>query len=308
MKTFHRLGSRILFALLHCASLLVPVAQREEWFAEWKGELAFVLRTHSGRVWLAWNGPAGFCFGAFYDALWLAKHRQRTGGLSYSLLRMPLRCLGVLFGLASTAWLATTIHISLAGVPHPEFYQRAAGPSIGSFLVEILIAAMILPSITSLSMGDYPQHRSDGRRTIRWQPQLFLLAKILLIFVLAYDAGELLTHLLEWVAVVERWPLLARTIRDFLPPVQPIGCCLACLYGLRWVLRDQRQRCPACLHLLSSPARVGPPSHNFLSWNGTELICRGGHGLLHVPELQMSWMATQTWQELDPSWQALFPK
>jgi hypothetical protein len=200
------------------------------------------------------------------------------------------------------------LSISMVGVPHPELYRSASGPSTGSFLVEILIALMILPSTTSLSMGEYPQQRIGGRRRIRWQPQLFLLAKVLLIFILAYDAGELLTHMLAGLAVVERWPWLARTIRDFLPPVQPIGCCLVCFYGLRWTLRDQRQRCPACLHLLSSPARVGPPSHNFLSWNGTELICRGGHGLLHVPELQMSWMATQTWQELDPSWRTLFRK
>jgi hypothetical protein len=54
------------------------------------------------------------------------------------------------------------------------------------------------------------------------------------------------------------------------------------------------------------PARVGEPSRNFLGWNGLELICIAGHGLLHVPEIQTSWFSTQRWLYLDPSWDVLF--
>ena len=36
--------------------------------------------------------------------------------------------------------------------------------------------------------------------------------------------------------------------------------------------------------------------------NGIELICTGGHGLLHVPEMLTSWFATQRWLCLDSSW------
>ena len=79
-----------------------------------------------------------------------------------------------------------------------------------------------------------------------------------------------------------------------------------CLLGLRWTLRDQRQRCPECLRKLTHPARVGQPSRNFLAWNGTELMCAGGHGLLHVPELSTSWFSTQRWLHLDGSWDVLF--
>ena len=43
-----------------------------------------------------------------------------------------------------------------------------------------------------------------------------------------------------------------------------------------------------------------------LAWHGTELICAGGHGLLHVPELPTSWFATQRWLYLDTSWNSLF--
>ena len=78
------------------------------------------------------------------------------------------------------------------------------------------------------------------------------------------------------------------------------------LAGLRWLLRDQRRRCPVCLQLLRNPVRVGQPSRNFLAWNGTELICVVGHGFLHVPELPTSWFSTQRWLYLDSSWKSIF--
>jgi hypothetical protein len=79
-----------------------------------------------------------------------------------------------------------------------------------------------------------------------------------------------------------------------------------CILALRWVLIDQRQRCPVCLRLLTNPSRVGQPSRNFLEWSGTELICVRGHGLLHVPETPTSWFDTQRWLYLDASWSGLF--
>jgi hypothetical protein len=76
--------------------------------------------------------------------------------------------------------------------------------------------------------------------------------------------------------------------------------------GLRWALLNQEQRCQKCLRMLSEPTRVGAPSRNFLEWNGTELVCTEGHGLLHVPEMQGSWCWYDRWVELDPSWGGLF--
>ena len=52
------------------------------------------------------------------------------------------------------------------------------------------------------------------------------------------------------------------------------------LFGFRWALSDQRQRCPVCLHRVTHPARVGVASRTFLGWNGTEMMCMGGH---HAP-------------------------
>jgi hypothetical protein len=78
------------------------------------------------------------------------------------------------------------------------------------------------------------------------------------------------------------------------------------LFGLRWILLDQRNRCPVCLRRVTHPARVGLTGRTFLAWNGTELICTGGHTLLHVPAMPTSWFSTQRWLYLDSSWKSLF--
>jgi len=162
------------------------------------------------------------------------------------------------------------------------------------FLFAVFLACLALPATTSLPLGEYrvsSQKLPWPRRLRRWG---FLASKIGLLLVLAYFASLDLAHL--------------RTTVD---PVSSVYIQIAasfsiCLFGLRWVLRDQRQRCPVCLRQLTHPARVGQPSRNFLAWNGTELICVGGHGLLHIPEIQTSWFDTQRWLYLDPSWEGLF--
>jgi hypothetical protein len=71
------------------------------------------------------------------------------------------------------------------------------------------------------------------------------------------------------------------------------------LFAFRWVLEDQRRRCPVCLRLLSKPVGFGEASHTFLGWYGAELTCVRGHGLLRVPEIPSSWFRRQRWVELD---------
>jgi hypothetical protein len=73
------------------------------------------------------------------------------------------------------------------------------------------------------------------------------------------------------------------------------------LIGLRWAIGDQEQRCKQCLRSLSTPARVGRPSHNLLEWNGTEQSCKHGHGRLSIPEIETSWCQSGRWINLDVS-------
>lgn len=172
--------------------------------------------------------------------------------------------------------------------------SRPIEGSFGVFLFAIVVAFLALPATTSLPLGEYSvstRKLSWSKRFLRW---IYLAAKIVLILPLVYFAAVDLAHLsTSFTPETSEW-------------IQLVSSFSICLFALRWALRDQRKRCPVCLGRLSHPARVGQPSRTFLAWNGTELICAGGHGLLHVPELPTSWFCTQRWLYLDSSWNVLF--
>ena len=158
----------------------------------------------------------------------------------------------------------------------------------------LFLALLALPAVTSVSLGEsnFSFHRpSLKRRALR---VLFLNAKLGLIATIACYGSMLAGYMRtsEFSGAAEC--------------VQLIACFLICLLGFRWALIDQRQRCPVCLRRVTHPAQVGLASRTFLGWNGTEMICMGGHTLLHVPSLPTSWFSSQRWMYLDASWEFLF--
>ena len=164
----------------------------------------------------------------------------------------------------------------------------------GVYLFAVILSFLALPAITSVSLGEYSlcSHRpSWWRRLCRWS---LLSAKIGMLLPIVYFVS------LD----------LAYGCTTFEPTravyIQLVSSFSLCLFGLSWALRDQRQRCPVCLRLVAHPAQVGQASRTFLAWNGTELMCMGGHTLLHVPGLPTSWFSTQRWLYLDTSWEFLF--
>ncbi len=167
------------------------------------------------------------------------------------------------------------------------------------YLFTLFIAFLALPATTPLPLGEYPARAERLGWSIRVRRWLFLAAKLALILPLVYCAsidlayGNIASGLHSVGPVSSQYLQLASSF-------------LGLLFAFRWALRDQRGRCPVCLRLLTNPARVGEASRNFLAWNGTELICAGGHGLLHIPEIPTSWFSTQRWLYLDPSWSSLF--
>jgi hypothetical protein len=162
------------------------------------------------------------------------------------------------------------------------------------FLFALALACLTLPATTSLPLGEYSEnytHTHEGNETRRW---MFLAAKLALILVIVAFASLDLAH-------------LNASINSLTAEYIQLGVSLCgFLFAFRWALHDQRRRCPKCLRLLTHPAYVGQSSRNFLGWNGTELICVGGHGLLHIPDMPTSWFSTQRWLYLDPSWSSLF--
>lgn len=164
------------------------------------------------------------------------------------------------------------------------------------FLFALLLASLALPATTALPLGDYPRRRDHLPVSVNMQRWLFLLAKFTLIIVIVDLCSTDLAY-----GLYPSDPVTALYI-------QIATAFPALLFAFRWILQDQRKRCPECLRLLSNPARVGQASCNFLSWNGTELFCARGHGFMHIPELPTSWFSTQRWLCLDSSWRSLFPE
>jgi hypothetical protein len=162
------------------------------------------------------------------------------------------------------------------------------------YLFALFLALLSLPAITSVSLGEYsgnPQRTSWARRLYRWS---FLSAKIALLLPIIYFVS---------IDMAYGCTTLSRECAVY---IQLVSCFAMCLFGLRWVLKDQRQRCPVCMQCVTHPAQVGQASRTFLDWNGTEMMCMGGHTLLHVPSLPTSWFGTQRWLYLDTSWGFLF--
>ena len=183
----------------------------------------------------------------------------------------------------------------------PEDYdcvnlQSILGGPFDIFLFAVFLAILSLPATTSLPLGDYPSNNQDLPWILTVRRWGFLFGKITLALPIIFFLPLDLAYLLRTVSWVQ--PQFVQLAASF---------CI-CLFALRWSLRDQRARCPVCLCKLSHPARVGEASRNFLAWNGTELICADGHGLLHVPELPTCWFDTQRWLYLDASWSSLFVK
>ncbi len=173
------------------------------------------------------------------------------------------------------------------------FDEQTPGPR-EIYWFSVLLALLALPAITSVSFGEFSvsSHKPPWpRRILRWA---YLLAKLAVLLPIANFVSLDLAygHASQHSSASEYAQLSV--------------CFLICLFGIRWALLDQRQRCPVCLKRVVHPAQVGLASRTFLAWNGTELMCTGGHTLLHVPGLPTSWFATQRWLYLDASWDFLF--
>ncbi len=171
--------------------------------------------------------------------------------------------------------------------------ERSKQP-IFCFFFALALACLTLPAITSLPLGEYSAdltHLHEGNEIRRW---IFLAAKLAVILVIVGFGSLDLAHLSPSInSLTAEYVQLGSSVCGF-------------LFAFRWALHDQRRRCPKCLRLLTHPAYVGQSSRNFLAWNGTELICVEGHGLLHIPDMPTSWFSTQRWLYLDPSWSGLF--
>ncbi|MGA3043326.1 MAG: hypothetical protein ABSF54_21335 [Bryobacteraceae bacterium] len=267
-------GAWLPYATLRAASLLAPGDQRAEWLKEWQSELWYIPRREATR----------FCLGAFQDALWLRRNSVSPVQPIRFHLDSPLNCLIFLAALSAASLLIAVC------LPAPQdltasSHLRASDLPRGC-LAMLLYTSLLLPT-TRLTMGRAPA----------------------------------VCHLIRWPNRLRRWTFMAMKIALVQPmmlfgfvvlaamgtvPLATLGVCASWILALRWVLIDQRRRCPVCLRSLGNPVRIGTPSQTFLEWYGAESICPRGHGLLQVPEISSSYSGRGQWLRLGRSWSSLF--
>jgi hypothetical protein len=264
--------------LLDMVERLVPLAEREEWSRVWQAELWHMhhrrgLRHRSARL-----AMADFSIGLTRDALWL-----RTESWRRTFTGTALLCIASLFGLIAVATV-----ITLA----PQAGWRSLGASLVQQTSRSLFAAPLILFVAFASASSRHIERGPQSRGRFWiKQQAFFSAKAVQILVLAF------------VLSVDICQPLHRSFPDTTDFFQMFWFVLFSLIGLRWAIHDQEQRCKHCLQSLATPARVGRPSHNLLEWNGTELSCKRGHGVLSIPEMETSWCQSSRWIALEAGWE-----
>jgi len=258
-------------SLLRAAGLLVPFSERQDWCDSWQAEL-WHMHHHRRSRFASLRLSADVSYGLVLDALWLrAESWRRTFGGT------PILCIASLFTLCSAvlllAFLLNTGSHQLTG-----HFRAIIGRSLGAAPLVIFVAYATAS----------PSHEAQNSRSrpFAWlNRKLFLVVKTLLVLLFTCLLSTDITHPLH-----KLFPLTADLI-------QVLAFVFFSLLALRWSFFDQEQRCKQCLRLLTTPARVGRPSRNLLEWNGTEQVCKQGHGTLSVPEIETSWHQYSQWIE-----------
>ncbi len=75
--------------------------------------------------------------------------------------------------------------------------------------------------------------------------------------------------------------------------------------ALCWSVRDQHSRCRGCLRRLRIRVDIGISVGTFGEPGGVELVCDGGHGVLHLPAIESGSLDSEQWNDLDESWSTL---
>lgn len=256
--------------ILRTASLLAPREERAEWLAGWRSELWYIPR----------RGATLFCLGAFQDALWLRRNNLNPVHRPGINLESPLSCLAFLAILAAAS-LFLAIRLP---APHTMSSNLRVRDLLEGCLGMQLLSSLALPAIR-LAMGP-----GANRYPLPWRSRLrrgiFLALKIALMQPIMFGG---------FVAVCA-------------VPIANLAFNVSWILAFRWVLMDQRERCPVCLRLLTTPVRIGSASQTFLEWYGAESTCSRGHGLLHSSEIPASYSGKPEWHALDESWSGLFPE
>jgi hypothetical protein len=217
----------------------------------------------------------------WHSELWHLHHNKLTRSKPTATLAIGLT--------RDALWLRTEFALCLVSAvgallltgSYQEFVVELAAP-YHRFLFEAALVVLVTFATTSRRHVDHTHGALP-----RLRRQVFFLLKCALVLQLAFLVSTDLCQPLH-----ADFPLALDISQTFLAAVFSIT-------GLRWAFHDQEARCKHCLLALQSPAHIGRPSRNLLEWNGTEQVCREGHGRLNLPEMETSWCRSGQW--LDPA-------
>ena len=267
-----RPSSLLLFhrAVLRSVQHVVPRGDRDDFLRSWRAELYHMQHcVPRGRIG-ALRFHLDLPLGVTADAFWL-----RTHSLRRALAGTPSLCIASLIGLSLLSFLFAVI--SYGG-------WRALGLYLTRQAEHSLVAVPILLFVSYAVASFSRVELSSIPHTLRWINHLLFSA-------LKTSLALVLTFLLS-VCITRPLYMPLPHAADIL---QILFFVIFALFAVRWSFRDQEQRCKHCLCSLTTPARVGRPSHNLLEWNGTEQTCKQGHGRLSVPEIETSWHQCSRW-------------
>jgi len=259
-------------ALLCAVQIIVPIDARSEWLRTWHAEIWHMRHLKSHRL-------NGLSVGLTCDALWLRTdswRRAYTGTVSLCLATLAFLCVvaTLIMVILTGSWPGAAIYL---GIRLPHFIA-------GSPLLVVVVYAEF-----TMSNPRHTEHGSASKFRFWFKRKLFLFAKTALLLLLGFLLSADLFQTLH-----ASFPITSDLMQIFVFVVLS-------LLGLRWSFLDQQTRCKQCLRALTTPARVGRPSHNLLEWNGTELLCPDGHGHLSVPEMETSWCQSSRWTFQTPT-------
>lgn len=177
--------------------------------------------------------------------------------------------------------------LSLRDIQYRFFESCAAVTALALLLLTLLNWRTVVLLLTT-----------GPRRTVgescRWWLFFAVKSSLLLLLVLAASVGLVQTAVLRFLNAQEyaggtvMWLFL-------------VGLTVA----LTWSIRDQLSRCRTCLSRLRTEVDLGNSVGTFCEPSGVELVCNGGHGILHLPVMQFSCIDSERWTDLDESWRAV---
>jgi len=259
-------------ALVRAMRLIVPVDDRPEWLRTWHAELWHMRHLKAIH-------RNGLSIGLTRDALWLRTERWRrayTGTVSLCLAALASLCIA-----------ATLIMVFLTGSWLDA--SRYLGVRLPHFIAGSPLLVLVAYAEFTMSSTRHTEHGSAGKFHFWLKRKLFLFAKTALLL------------LLNFLLSADLFQTLHASFSITSDLLQIFAFVIFSLFSLRWSFLDKQTRCKQCLRALTTPARVGRPSHNLLEWNGTELLCPDGHGHLSVPEMETSWCQSSQWTFQTPT-------